>query len=515
MNRSDEAHLVSDNEDEEFVSNDTPRLLDAAHSGPEADLNPANAAATPEDNSSGLGPAKWFILEPAVFFIFMARSLIGAVIQNQILYQTCVTIMHYNESDCEPLLGNDRGSEATKKLEVKVQSYSADITMAISLLESIIPAFVSLFIGPWSDKFGRRPILLTVFTGYVAGATILIGIAEVTTFRNISPWWFLLPSVPSVLSGGTCALITGIYCYISDVANEKRRAVRMVLNEASLCTGLMVGNVASGYIYAFTGSVILFGIAAGLMLLGLIYVVFLVPESLPPEQMHHGSKIREFFRFSLVKDLVRTCLLPRANFDRAIIWLTMVALTISIFDMEGENTVSVLFLREQFNWTIKEISQFNAARIIIQIVGSVAGMFVLRRVLRVSTVGIAMLALAACVLESTVRATATVPIEMYVGMTLGMMRGVLGPMCRAILSHVAPGTDVGKIFALTTSMEMVSPLVAAPLYTAVYKATVAFYPGAFNFISAGMAFLCYILMAIIFGIVKSMGSGSPYKQIGS
>lgn len=22
--------------------------------------------------------------------------------------------MHYNESDCEPLLGNDRGSEATK-----------------------------------------------------------------------------------------------------------------------------------------------------------------------------------------------------------------------------------------------------------------------------------------------------------------------------------------------------------------------------------------------------------------
>lgn len=39
---------------------------------------------------------------------------LGAVLQNQILYETCVTIMHYNESDCEPLLGNDRGSEATK-----------------------------------------------------------------------------------------------------------------------------------------------------------------------------------------------------------------------------------------------------------------------------------------------------------------------------------------------------------------------------------------------------------------
>lgn len=45
----------------------------------------------------------------SLFVVFL-----GAVLQNQILYETCVTIMHYNESDCEPLLGNDRGSEATK-----------------------------------------------------------------------------------------------------------------------------------------------------------------------------------------------------------------------------------------------------------------------------------------------------------------------------------------------------------------------------------------------------------------
>lgn len=218
----------------------------------------------------------------------------------------------------------------------------------------------------------------------------------------------------------------------------------MVLNEASLCTGMMVGNVASGYIYAATGSVVLFAIAGGLMFLALLYVYFLVPESLPAEDMHRGSRVREFFRFSLVKDLVRTCFLPRANYDRAIIWLTMVALTITIFIMEGENTVNVLFLREKFDWTIKDISQFNAARIVIQIVGSVAGMIVLRRVMKVSIISMSLLALGACVMESVVRATAQYDWEMYLGMTLGMMRGVLGPMCRAILSHVAPATDVGE-----------------------------------------------------------------------
>lgn len=52
-----------------------------------------------------------------------------------------------------------------KLIETQVQPYVARILMARSLLESIIPAIVSLFIGPWSDKFGRRPIVLTTFTG--------------------------------------------------------------------------------------------------------------------------------------------------------------------------------------------------------------------------------------------------------------------------------------------------------------------------------------------------------------
>lgn len=55
-----------------------------------------------------------------------------------------------------------------------------------------------------------------------------------------------------------------------------------------------------------------------------------------------------------------------------------------------------------------------------------------------------MIAIASCVLESTVRATAIYWWELYVGLTLGFMRGIMGPMSRAILSHVAPATEVGK-----------------------------------------------------------------------
>jgi len=56
-----------------------------------------------------------------------------------------------------------------------------------------------------------------------------------------------------------------------------------------------------------------------------------------------------------------------------------------------------------------------------------------------------MISIACCVLESIVRATAVYWWEMYVGVLCGMMRGIMGPMARAILSHVAPATEVGKL----------------------------------------------------------------------
>lgn len=57
-----------------------------------------------------------------------------------------------------------------------------------------------------------------------------------------------------------------------------------------------------------------------------------------------------------------------------------------------------------------------------------------------------LISLASCVLESTVRATAIYWWQLYLGLGLGMMRGIMGPMCRAILSHIAPSDEVGKYF---------------------------------------------------------------------
>lgn len=51
-------------------------------------------------------------------------------------------------------------------LEEELEELASKVIMTRIILESIIPAFISFLIGPWSDKFGRKPILVGTFFGW-------------------------------------------------------------------------------------------------------------------------------------------------------------------------------------------------------------------------------------------------------------------------------------------------------------------------------------------------------------
>lgn len=131
-----------------------------------------------------------------------------------------------------------------------MERIASKVFMGRGILESILPAFFSFLIAPWSDKFGRRPILLCAFfgkqiailvhhlvinfihsmflcfAGYFLAYLILTIISIISTYYPMSPWYYLISFIPLSLLGGTCILITGIFCYISDVSSESNRAFR-------------------------------------------------------------------------------------------------------------------------------------------------------------------------------------------------------------------------------------------------------------------------------------------------
>lgn len=483
-------------------------------------MDEGEASGYPEDTPAVPSPEqnkferkyRYFILEPAILLLFYAWNVSSAVFTNQVVYQACTVTFKHNESQCA-LLGTENETQEIADLERQVQPYTATILMSKSLIESIIPALCSMFIGPWSDKYGRKPVLLSTFIGSFCSYGLVALICFLSGRYEIDPWYYILAYIPAALSGGNCALITGVFCYITDVTSEQNRAVKMGVLEAAIFGGLLLGVLSSSYILRWTNAMTVFAIAAGAIFLGILYIVFYIEESIRRDELDNSTnKLREMFRFELVSDLFHTCFKRRPNFDRVIIWLVITALGASIFAMEGTGTVYFLFLRERFEWTVKEYSFYDATVIVFMIIGNLVGMYGVKKLFNMSESMLAAIGFCSYAIDNAIRAIAYKPWHLYLALCVSMMKGIAGPMGRAVISNTAPPNDIGKIFSLTTSIESLTPLASAPIYTFVYKQTMAWYPGAFNLISVMVFFFCLCLM-LIARVFQGMYQATTYTSI--
>ncbi|XP_049309501.1 proton-coupled folate transporter [Bactrocera dorsalis] len=437
-------------------------------------------------------------LELPVFLMFVGFLLAGSVMLNQELYQTCVAVYHYNETDCEPLRGIIPKTAEAQIIEKTIQPFVAKITMTSSILNNVWPGILILFVGPWSDKFGRRPVLLATFTAAFLGQVITTILVSFSQVLSLNPWFYLLASIPSTLVGGGCAMITIVFCYISDVTDIENKARRMFFINMSMGLGVVIGNIGSSYLLRLTNTTIVCATSAALVFIALMYVLFFIGESLDVEETTFAYKAKHFFDVRLIKDLVKTCATRRPNYGRAIIACTISILIVSNFALTGELGVFYLFLRNKFNTTLQEFTYYNAVDITIKMVGCGVAFGLFRNFLKISFSAIALMGLFGCILDSLTRGLAQQFWQMYMAASFGLMSGITGPMLQSIVSLAVSPNEIGKIYSLASCLQTLSPLLSAPLYTFVYNATLDFYPGLYNFISTGLHMECFCVMILIY-----------------
>lgn len=80
------------------------------------------------------------------------------------MYLTCYVSLGYNQTECA-MLGSGTRNQNITNLEKLVQPHAAVISMAIDFVNYIMNTFVCLFLGAWSDKYGRKPVLMSSLTG--------------------------------------------------------------------------------------------------------------------------------------------------------------------------------------------------------------------------------------------------------------------------------------------------------------------------------------------------------------
>ena len=130
----------------------------------------------------------------------------------------------------------------------------------------------SPLLGAWSDRFGRRPVILISCLG--------LGIDY--AFMALAPslsWLF----VGRIVSGITASNISTAFAYITDITTPEKRARQFGFISAAFGLGFVIGPAVGGFL-GNTHLRLPFWVAAGLSLANFFYGLFVLPESLPPER---------------------------------------------------------------------------------------------------------------------------------------------------------------------------------------------------------------------------------------
>lgn len=202
---------------------------------------------------------------------------------------------------------------------------------------ALMQFFASPVLGAFSDRFGRRAIILT--SNFGLGLDYLL----MAWAPNLG-WLF----AGRVISGITAASIPTAYAYIADVTPVEKRAGAFGLLGAAFGLGFVLGPALGG----FLGSIHLhlpFWVAAGLSLGNGCYGTFVLPESLPQDR-------RSPFEWRKANP-VGSLKLLRSHPE-----LFALALVIFLCSLAHEvlPSVSVLYTGYRYHWTERDVGMMLA-----------------------------------------------------------------------------------------------------------------------------------------------------------
>jgi PCFT/HCP family folate transporter-like MFS transporter 1/3 len=81
------------------------------------------------------------------------------VITQLLLVRNCQEMFPLNATKCDLLVYKIDTQEA-QQLEVLLEPRVTVLQMYKTVIEACIPAVLSMFLGPWSDHYGRKPLML-------------------------------------------------------------------------------------------------------------------------------------------------------------------------------------------------------------------------------------------------------------------------------------------------------------------------------------------------------------------
>jgi len=353
---------------------------------------------------------------------------------------------------------------------------AADITGYFGFAWNLMQFLFLPVLGAWSDRFGRRPVILISCLG--------LGLDYI--FMALAPslrWLF----VGRMISGVTASNVSTAFAYITDVIPPEGRAKKFGLLGAAFGVGFVVGPAVGGLLGHYNLRAP-FWAAAVLSLLNFFYGLFVLPESLPAEQRAKSA-------WHMANPLGSLTLL-RSHPELA--GLSVVVFLYYLAHQSLQN-VFVLYTEYRYAWNTRSVGISLAVVGVCAVIvsGGLVGPYVKKLGERFSlTSGLfwGFLGFAGFGLASQ-------GWQILSAIPFIALWGVAGPAMQSLMSQRVDATSQGKLQGAINSLRALTGMVGPLLFTQVFSAAISprarvHLPGAPYYLAA-VLLLCSLLMSVV------------------
>lgn len=303
-------------------------------------------------------------------------------------------------------------------------------------------------LGALSDRFGRRPVLLISLFGLAFDYLLM-------AFAPTLGWLF----VGRVISGVTAAGMAVANAYIADVTPPEKRAATFGMIGAAWGVGFIVGPAIGG----FLGDISLrlpFLAAAGLTFVGALYGLFVLPESLKPENRSAFSwtKANPVGSLSFLASHRELLSLSSVNF--------LLQLAHNVLP-----TIYVLYASNRYGWSLGQtggaLALVGVCNIIVQ------GLLVKPVVARVGEWGAVLIGLVFGGLGFAIYGLAPTGALFLVGTPVFALIGLFGPGFQGLVTRRVSPSEQGRLQGASASLAGMAGVIAPLLFGYTYAWFVA------------------------------------------
>ena len=356
-------------------------------------------------------------------------------------------------------------------------SHAASITGWFGLAWATMQFIFSPILGAWSDRFGRRPVILISCLG--------LGLDYI--FMALAPslrWLF----VGRLISGITTSNVSTAFAYITDVTPPAERAKKFGMLGAAFGMGFVVGPAIGGFFGAHNLR-LPFWIAAGLSLANALYGFFILPESLPPERRAKSA-------WHMANPLGSLSLL-RSHPELAGL---SVVITLYYLAHQALPSVFVLYTEFRYSWTPSfEGYALTLVGVCIAVVsGGLVGPYAKRFGVRFSLLsGLFYGCLGFVGFAAAGRGSYFLAALPFIALW-----GIAGPAMQSLMSQHVDHSSQGKLQGAINSLRAITGMVGPVLFTQIFAAAIApnakiHFPGAPYYLAALLLFASLTLAVFV------------------